>query len=135
MMGERPPWMTPVIYNDDRWASPKDPENLAGRTAAGKMFPENEDLDERDGHDVQELLSRPDEREEKHYECTDKTPINYSKGPHDQEFGVDEDEFDKADPDPVNYSRAPHDDEFGVDEDDENNFQQADDDESEFDGV
>jgi hypothetical protein len=107
-------------YNDDRWSEPRAAESAAHRAVSGQ----DDDIDERDARDVEELLRRPGEREERDYECHDTTPINYQKGPHDEEFGVDEQEFDAPDMDPVPYDQGPHDDLFDIDEDE---FEELDD--------
>ena len=115
-------------YNDDRWvetgasAAPASP-------SAGDHDPSTHDHeDERDARDVDELLNRPDDHEEKVYECTDTTPINYDKGPHDDEFGVDEKDFDDEALNPaVPYENGPHDDELGLT--DEEEYEDADPDE------
>lgn len=106
----RKPWQTPVIYNEDRFDDKAD-------TPAASEF--DEDGDERDASDVEELLCRPDEKGGRTYECNDSTPLNYGKGPHEEEFGVDESEFDAPDDNPVDYRNGPHEDEFGDDDEDD----------------
>jgi hypothetical protein len=64
---------------------------------------------------VEEILRRED-RPAREYECKDTTPINYNKGPHDDEFGVaDKDEL------------GPPDEEFNLDDEDENALEPAED--------
>jgi hypothetical protein len=113
----RKPWETPISYNDDRWREPKAAEHLAAAAAAGKPLFPDDDIEARDASDVEELLRRPDRQGDREYECNDTTPIDYAKGPHDEEFGVDEKEFDGgAENPPVDYGSGPHDDEFGLDD-------------------
>ena len=122
----RKPWETPITYNDDRWEEPKQAENLAAAAASGSD--EGVDEDARSANDVEELLHRAP-REGHDYECTDTTPIDYTKGPHDTEFGVDEKDFDPgAENPPVPYDNGPHDDEFGVDDESEDSLEPADND-------
>ena len=125
----RKPWEIPIQYNDDRFADPAKPD----------IPPVHFDLprEERTAAEIDELLRRPD-RAGREYECKDTTPVNYAKGPHDEEFGVDDHDFDSsADNPPLDYAQGPHDNEFGVDddEDDENEDDDLDplDDEPEFD--
>ena len=118
----RKPWETSIEYNSsDRWGEPSRAVSPASDIVQG-------DDDERDGRDIDEILNRAP-REERDYECTDTTPINYSKGPHDEEFGVDEKDFNPdAENPPVPYENGPHDDEFGVDDEDEDSLEPADND-------
>jgi hypothetical protein len=81
----RKPWETPIQYNEDRFPS-------------GDFEPI--ELDDRD---IEEYLRRPDRRAQKTYECTDTTPIDYTKGPHDHEFGVAESDLLPADTDDTEY--------------------------------
>ena len=124
----RKPWEIPVEYVDSRWEE-------AGASAA-PASPPAEDYDpethahedERDARDVDELLNRPDGREEKVYECTNTTPVDYRKGPHDTEFGVNEKVFNDDALNPaVPYENGPHDDELGLT--DEEEYEDADPDE------
>src|SRR5215218_5175066 len=109
--------MRPPQYNDDRWEDPRKAESMAADAVNRGPGDNGEERSERD---IEELLNRPDEREERVYECNDTTPINYAKGPHDEEFGVDDKEFDGPDRDPMPYHRGPADEEeFGVEEDDD----------------
>jgi hypothetical protein len=110
MSKDRPAWMVPCQYNDDRFTEPTP-------SPAPKGWSEIEP-DVRDADDVNELMNRP-EQAEKEYECKDTTPINYNMGPHDESLGVDESQFDHPDDEPVPYENGPNDDELGIDEDDE----------------
>lgn len=119
----RKPWEVPVQYNDDRWdedppASQKG-DGFGRRHGSDVDDEVDADADERDGRDIDELLARPDQRNDKEYECTDTTPVDYNKGPHDDEFGVDDSDFDTPDDHPVPYANQPHDDVFGLDDEDE----------------
>jgi hypothetical protein len=106
----RKPWEIPIEYRDERFDDP--PATSKDRVAE----PPDED-DARDSRDVEELLSRG-EPEERKYDCNDTTPVDYGKGPHDKEFGVDEKDFDAPDDAPVPYENGEHDDEYGFDEED-----------------
>ena len=53
------------------------------------------------------------------FESTDTEPVDYDRGPHDEEFGVFGDEFESPDADPIDYGKGPHDYQFGVDDDDD----------------
>jgi hypothetical protein len=116
-----PPWRQPLIYNDDRWAEPKQAENMAAHAASGQ----DDDPDVRDAGEVEEMLRRPASDGDRTYECNDTTPVDYTRGPHDEEFGVEEKEFDSTDDAPLDYENGPHDQEFGDDED----YEPAEDDE------
>ncbi|SIO37195.1 hypothetical protein SAMN05444166_4173 [Singulisphaera sp. GP187] len=110
MSRDRKPWEIPIIYNEDRFVE---------SAKSSRHFSE-EEQEERDHRDIDELLSRPDTRDERSYECNDTTPIDYSRGPSNEEFGVDEDEMDSLDETPLDYTRGPASaEEFGVDEDDD----------------
>lgn len=112
----RKPWMTPVIYNDERWVEPKASENLAANVV---NHGPSDNGDEKDAKDVEEILRRPDRPERNDYECTDTTPINYGNGPHDNELDTDDRDDLTVDQTPINYQSGPHEDEFGVEDDDE----------------
>lgn len=89
----RKPWEEPIIYNDDRFDDSRGPAEEI-RPPNGHKAPE-EEPDERDGSEVDELARRSsDDRTEPAYECNDTTPIDYSNGPHEEEFGVEDDEPD-----------------------------------------
>ena len=112
----RKPWEIPISYNDDRWVEPKRAEGVAENPVSRGA---SDNGDERDAGDIETILRRPDRvHEDREYECNDVTPINYGKGPHDEELGVDDHDFDEPDTVPVDYDRGPHEDEFGVDDDD-----------------
>ena len=125
----RKPWEIPVVYNEDRWESSTAQSQHDAPPPPPKFGP-TDNGDERDADDVEELLRRPDREEEREYECNDTTPVNYGRGPHEEEFGVDEGEFDEGvENPPLNYEQGPHEEEFGVEdnedsEDDE--FEQLD---------
>jgi hypothetical protein len=135
----RKPWEIPVIYNDDRWLEPGpgDRNDSSGNPNPGFREPSDDGSDDANGRDVgdvEELLRRPDDPDRHGNKTTDNTPLNYGRGPHDDEFGVDEDE--SPDQVPVNYDSQPHDDEFGLDDDDEldeSKLEPADDDDSDWD--
>lgn len=69
MSKERPAWMTPVIYSNDRFVPPPQQPN-AGPSRS------QEDADTKDGSDVEEILRRPDRRQNREYECNDTTPLD-----------------------------------------------------------
>ena len=121
----RKPWQIPISYNDDRFVeeqSDRSHTTTSGLSGNGDM---------RDADEVEELLRRPDSRDEREYECKDTTPVNYAKGPHDEEFGVDENDFDAGIENPrIVYERGPHEEAFGVD-DDEDDSDDTDDDDAE----
>lgn len=107
MSDKRKPWEIPIQYTDDRFVEPTP-------TSAGRD--ESRPVEDLDADDIEERLRRPDVKEEREYECNDTTPINYAKGPHDDEFGVDGNAFDAPDDVPLDYENGPHDDEFGEDD-------------------
>lgn len=111
---ERPAWMRPVQYNDDRFeARPSAPPGTGG---AGREVGDNGEV--KAGSDVEELLRRPDRPTRSDYECNDTTPVDYSKGPHDDELDVSDKDFEaSAENPPVKYDQGPHEEEFGVDDD------------------
>jgi hypothetical protein len=115
MSDRRKPWMVPVQYNDDRF--------MENTPAPGSLAPQHGPSDngeERDERDIEEILRRPDRvEEEREYECKDTTPVNYDSGPHDQEFGVEDHDFNEPDAVPVDYNNGPHEEEFGIDDDEE----------------
>jgi hypothetical protein len=120
----RKPWEIQVQYNDDRWNEPQQAEVQAARAVSSESTDDADGRDEGDvGQsprgfaDVEQLLRRTDDPDRHGNKTTDNTPLNYGRGPHDEEFGVDEDE--SPDQEPVHYDSQPHDDEFGVDDDDE----------------
>lgn len=121
MSSEKKPWMTPIGYNDDRFVEPDrdggSPEFQMPR-GDGDGRRSGEDEDDRQARDVEDILRRPDRaREEREYECNDTSPVDYRRGPHDEELGVDEKDFGTPDPDPVPYGNGEHEDELGVDDD------------------
>lgn len=80
MSEERKPWMTPVIYNDDR-------------------FVERDNEDDRDDaeEEAAPYVQRVGRGNRDTVQSTDSDPINYGRGPHDEELGVDEEpEFSDA---------------------------------------
>lgn len=114
----RKPWETPIEYVEDRFVEPKRVDAPESREIS-RGASDNGDV--RDERDIEEILRRPDRKEEeREYECNDVTPINYKKGPHDEEFGVEDHDFDDgADNPPLDYQQGPHDEEFGVEDEDE----------------
>ena len=88
----RPSWMQPIQYVDDRFEP-------SGAVAA-RRAPEPEDVI--DTADVEELLRRPDRAPRTNYECNDTTPVDYSRGPHEEVFGVDDDYDAEGEPLPTN---------------------------------
>ena len=111
---ERPAWMVPVRYNDDRFVEPTPSTPVAGGVTHGA----SDNGEERSGRDVEAMLRRPERSERDDYECNDTTPVNYDAGPHDDELDVSDKEFNaSAENTPVNYDTGPHDEEFGVEDD------------------
>lgn len=108
----RKPWEIPIQYDEPAFEPPGEIERQLG-------LPDPEDDDIRDGRDAEELLNRGP-RDERDYECNDTAPIDYGRGPHDEEFDCSlnggEHGTDAA---PLDYERGPHEDEFGVEDDDE----------------
>jgi hypothetical protein len=104
----RRPWETPIEYTDDRFEEAS-PSHVSPRPTA------DDDLDERGPREIEDLLNR-EPRAEKSYECNDSSPLDYTKGPHDEVFGVDESQFDAPDADPVPYDKGPHYEELGLDD-------------------
>lgn len=85
----RKPWEIPVEYVDSRWVEPTKRTQPAARDLPS-YSPRDEEPEERTAEDIEELLSRPNRDttgSDRTYECTDDSPINYSVGPHDREFG------------------------------------------------
>jgi hypothetical protein len=114
----RKPWETPIVYNEDRFVErtkEESPQPFPHHLEHGA----SDNGEVRDASEIEEILRRPDHREEREYECNDTTPINYKKGPHDEEFGVEDHDFDQPDNVPLNYEQGPHDEEFGVEDDEE----------------
>lgn len=80
----RKPWEIPTEYNDDRFdddpparhAPPVDPAEWepGGSDGDGEVF-------------------GIDEGDEPRFSSLDDEPMDYSRGPHDREFGVDDDDF------------------------------------------
>jgi hypothetical protein len=62
----RPPWLRPIEYVEDRF-EPAAAGQVPGLPSNGNYDPADHD-DERHGHDVEELLHRPDRRDEREYE-------------------------------------------------------------------
>jgi len=87
--------MTPVIYNDPRFVE-------TTKERVPEPFPHH--------------MMHTDQPEKTSHKSNDTTPLDYSKGPHDDEFGVDEDEPVQSNDEPVPYDNGPNDDEFGVDD-------------------
>lgn len=97
MSEERKPWMTPVIYNDDRFSA----ADTGGDSG-----------DERTAEEVEERINRGGARPSTVNKSTDTEPMDYNRGPHEEEFGVDDDghddidelhraAFEKANPNPL----------------------------------
>jgi hypothetical protein len=107
--------MVPVRYNDDRFVEKRPPAQSGQGGVAGGASDNGE---EKSGRDVEEMLRRPERRSEREYECNDTTPLNYERGPHDDELDVSDREFSpSADNPPLAYDNGPHDEEFGVEDD------------------
>ena len=102
----RPAWMTPIQYDDDRFG---EPEPGAPPAEYDPLHAQADD----------DALGVDDDLPEAEFESTDTEPMDYSRGPHDEEFGVDEGRFESNDREPIDYANGPHDDEFGVADDDE----------------
>lgn len=107
----RKPWEIPITYNDDRFAEP------AKGVTHHSSDPEG-DEDERDERDVDALLNR-ESKDVAVNKTNDETPLNYNRGPHDEELDVSDSDFESLDEEPINYARGEHDDEVGLDDDDE----------------
>jgi hypothetical protein len=107
----RKPWEIPITYNDDRFddaadAAPAEPADVVDADAPG----------EREAAEVEALLSREERPPHDAYDGIDDVPVDYANGPHQEEFGVDDGQFDTPDDDPVPYENGAHDDEFGFDD-------------------
>jgi hypothetical protein len=110
----RKPWETPIEYKDDRFAEPPssphhDPSQILGEPAPRPGEPDEDDEFGIDDEDMPET----------EFESADTEPMDYSRGPHDDEFGVDENAFESNDREPIDYGNGPHDDEFGIGDEDE----------------
>jgi hypothetical protein len=102
----RKPWEIPFRYDEPAF----DPPAPAARAEPPGV---RED-------DPFERLADRGERPERVYECHDATPIDYARGPHDDEYDCSLAGGERAgDREPLDYGRGPHGDEFGVDDDDE----------------
>ena len=109
--------MVPVQYNEDRFPSQDRPDPLAVKVSDdGTIIDSGPPIN---SAEVEEMLRRPDRKDEREYECNDVSPVDYGNGPHDKEFGVADHDFEEPDSAPVNYGRGPHDEEFGVEDDEE----------------
>jgi hypothetical protein len=99
----------PIQYTEDRFVPPPATAPPRGRT----------EPEAKDRSDVDELFRRPERRgDDRTYQCNDTSPLNYTRGPHDDEFGVDERDGSPPDADAVPYERGPDsEEEFGVDDD------------------
>jgi hypothetical protein len=104
MSDERKPWEIPMQYSDDRW-----------ETGDGEKMPLAEIADEqeeRSSEEMDALISRGP-RVERPSVSNDKTPLDYSKGPHNEVLGVeDRDEHGSPDDDPMDYESGQYQDGF-----------------------
>jgi hypothetical protein len=113
----RKPWEIPVVYNDDRFQ----PTSRSGQDER------DSDQNERDSDDIEELLNRPSRTEEAgqlKVNSNDNRPIDYRRGPHDEELDLDDSEY-ISHPGPETQVES-----FGLDDE----FESAEDDEAEFEG-
>lgn len=102
----RKPWEIPMQYNDDRFEPSPSPLDRPREV--------DDPVGERDARDVEELISRAPRDRPGVGGSNDATPLDYGRGPHDDEFGVDDDEgSDGSDDVPVPYENGPHDNDFG----------------------
>lgn len=114
-------WMRPPQYNDTRFKEP----------AQAKDISDAEDIpEERTAKEIDELINRAERprgepRNELPGQSTDTAPLDYTKGEHDEEFGVDEDAPGDVENPELNYDRGPHEEVFD-DEDDEEEFERLD---------
>jgi hypothetical protein len=108
MEKKRPAWMTPVVYNDTRFVDDTNPNG--GRAS--------DDTGERSASEVEELLNRG-EREVVPNLTTDSAPLDYTKGPHDDELDVPDKDFVSPDDEPLDYTRGEHSDELDIGDDDD----------------
>jgi hypothetical protein len=80
-------------YIEDRF----DPPDAHGSDRVEPIVSNWNPRDAEDDNDADPFddLDERDDRSERHYECTDTTPIDYSRGPHDRELDIDDnDEID-----------------------------------------
>lgn len=114
----RKPWMTPIIYNDDRFVEPT--QGITHHSSESQLAHryDADDLDERNERDIESLLSR-ESKEVADNKTSDTSPLDYSRGPHDNELDVSDRDFQSRDEEPINYARGEHDEEVGLDDDDE----------------
>jgi hypothetical protein len=117
--------MVPCYYNEDRF---DDPGKAVDQDAWERTTP-SEAL--RSPDEIEELIRRGEDRAERHYECNDTTPINYTNGPHERELDVD----DKDDLQSLrhDFGRVAEFDADDVNDDDDEQLEPADPDEDEFD--
>jgi hypothetical protein len=104
---KKPSWMTPVIYNDTRFIDESSPQS--GRET---------EPEERDGRDIESLINRAD-REVAVNKTNDDTPLDYSRGPHDDELDLSDRDFVSPDDEPIDYARGEHDNEIDIEDSDE----------------
>ncbi len=105
MADKRPPWMVPMY---ESYVTPKPPAKPVKEVDEDEEWsPTYDESDERDEDEIDELIERSERRGgggDIRGVCTgavhDNRPVNYGRGPHDNEFGMaDEDEnFEPIDP-------------------------------------
>lgn len=93
----RKPWETPVEYNDDRFddesSGPGYDDSLTDRSL--EDFEANDDqfdIDDDDEPTGTLADNDSDEDWDDEFDSLDDEPIDYGQGPHDEEFGEDDDE-------------------------------------------
>lgn len=81
MGDKRKPWEIPISYNEDRWEQP----------IVADAVTDDDDQDERDINEVEAMIRRgPRDRPLDSFKSTDTTPLDYAKGPSDEEYGEEE---------------------------------------------
>lgn len=114
MADKRPPWMIPMY---ESYVTPKPPAKPVVESGEDEEWsPTYNESDERDEDEIDELIERSERRGgggDIRGTCTgavnDNRPVNYGRGPHDNEFGMDDkddrqygldgEEFELVDPD------------------------------------
>lgn len=81
-MSDIPIWMRPTQYVDDRFQDQPEPDKATPPPKAGR--PQAKDTD------AQRAAFKESLRE---FRSNDAEPLDYSRGPRDEEFGVDDDDY------------------------------------------
>lgn len=108
----RKPWEIPIQYNDDRFAEP-----AQGITHHSSSTSDDDEV--RSERDIESLLNRRSREDVATNRTSDTTPLDYGRGPHDDELDVSDRDFKSVDEEPINYEHGEHDSEIDVDDDDE----------------